>query len=674
MHNRFLLFVSGALLLMVLHACSSSRSASKNVVPVKPAAAAEFRAAWVATVGNINWPSKRGLSTEEQQREAIEMLDFLQQHNFNAVIFQVRPQADALYQSELEPWSYYLSGVQGKAPEPFYDPLQFWIDAAHDRGIELHVWLNPYRAHSTAGGEVTDNSLVKTKSNLVVKLKDGHWWFDPSKKETQAHATSVVMDIVKRYDIDGVHFDDYFYPYPSYNGNADFPDSTSWKAYVNGGGKLSRGDWRRESVNTFIQSLYKAIKAEKKHVKFGLSPFGLYRPGYPASAEGFDQYEQLYADARLWLNKGWIDYFSPQLYWPINRIPQSFPVLLNWWLEENKKDRHLWPGISVSRDTAAIHVRETLNQIMITRGMHNNGVVHWNIFSLTKNANMANAVVQGPYRRPALVPASPWLDKKAPAAPVVQTKQTGDTVVVQWTHPNEPDVFRWVVYYQHGSRWNYTIVNRKERSVILKPIEGKNKLNRVMVTAVDRTGNESEQHALTPDVVAIVTRKAWDAAEPRPFKQHVPVRITIHHEGNRMEQTADGAKRVKNIQTWGMGKDRNWADVPYHFFVAPDGSVYEGRNMHTTGETATEYDPSGHLLICCLGNLEVQEVPPAQLDALTKLIAYLCRKYNLPNETLSAHKDHSSQTTCPGKNLYQYLQNGYIREKVKELLNQVADQ
>ncbi|MEO6818987.1 MAG: family 10 glycosylhydrolase, partial [Ginsengibacter sp.] len=313
--------------------CSSSKELAKvksGTDAVSSTTSREFRAAWVATVANINWPSKPGLSSAQQQKEAIDLLNFLQKHNFNAVILQVRPQADALYESKLEPWSYFLSGTQGKPPSPYYDPLTFWTKEAHDRGLELHVWLNPYRSHHISGGPVTETSLVKKRPELMVHLKEGYWWFDPSLQETQDHGVKVVMDIVKRYDIDGVHFDDYFYPYPSYNGGEDFPDSTSRKAYLAAGGTLSVGDWRRESVNKFIHRLYDEIKKEKKYVKFGLSPFGIWRPGNPASIEGFDQYDQLYADAKLWLNEGWIDYFSPQLYWPISRIKQSFPVLLGW--------------------------------------------------------------------------------------------------------------------------------------------------------------------------------------------------------------------------------------------------------------------------------------------------------------------------------------------------------
>ena len=483
---------------LIISSCSNTQPLVVNN-PTTPIAkpAREFRAAWIATVANINWPSKPGLSTAAQQAEALQLLDFLETNNFNAAILQVRPQADALYKSELEPWSYFLTGKQGQAPSPFYDPLEFWVENAHKRGIELHVWLNPYRAHHKDGKEISEQSIVKKRPELAVYLKEGYWWLDPAQQGTQDLTTAVVMDLVKRYDIDGVHFDDYFYPYPSYNLNEDFPDDASWKIYQKGGGKLSRGDWRRNAVNVFIEQLYKKIKAEKPFVKFGLSPFGIWRPGYPESVAGFDQYDQLYADAKLWLNKGWIDYFTPQLYWPINRIPQSFPVLLGWWEGENKMKRHLWPGISVGADSSAKNVNEIMSQIMISRGMlpESKGIVHWSISSLTKNPNMTKALKNGPYSQQALVPASPWLDNKAPIAPEATATVKGNEVLVNWKHPSEKDVFHWVVYYTYGNNWSYKILNSNEKSFVIKPPSGQMTtqivVTKVAVSAVDRSGNES---------------------------------------------------------------------------------------------------------------------------------------------------------------------------------------
>lgn len=672
MVNR--LFLAGILLLLVMAniSCSSSKGLAKMKAedPIRDASR-EFRAAWVATVANINWPSKPGLSTVEQQKEAIDLLDFLQKHNFNAVILQVRPQADALYESKLEPWSYFLTGTQGKAPSPYYDPLTFWTEAAHDRGLELHVWLNPYRSHHISGGPITETSLVNKKPELMVYLKEGYWWFDPSLKETQDHGVKVVMDIVKRYDIDGVHFDDYFYPYPSYNLGEDFPDTASRIAYLNAGGTLSLGDWRRESVNNFIQRLHKEIKKEKKHVKFGLSPFGIWRPGYPESIDGFDQYDKLYADAKLWLNKGWIDYFSPQLYWPINKIKQSFPVMLGWWKSQNLKNRHLWPGISVSRDTSAFKINETFNQIMITRGMlpKSSGVIHWSISSDVKNPNMAKMLINGPYANQALVPASPWMNSKLPAAPSVNFQQNGDSIIVSWKHKNPTSIFRWVVYYQYGSSKGYKIMNHGDRSLVLPAHNGIKKLAYAAVAAVDRTSNESSRSEIRPNVLAIIPRSGWNAAEPRPYKTQVPIRITIHHEGGKvLLATEDAAQRLKNVQTWSMGKDRNWTDIPYHYLIAPDGTVFEGRSPFTVGETNTEYDPTGHLLISFLGNYEKQQLNENLLDVLTRLIAKFCMQYNISPETIGGHRDYSKITSCPSENIYNYIENGYIKKRVIELL------
>ncbi|MCY7310568.1 MAG: family 10 glycosylhydrolase [Chitinophagaceae bacterium] len=489
--------------LFLLHSCTSTKQVVKEEpVSTAPKVQQEFRAAWIATVANINWPSKPGLSTETQKQEAITLLNFLQSHHFNAAILQVRPQADALYKSDIEPWSYFLTGTQGKAPDPYYDPLEFWVKEAHDRGIELHVWLNPYRAHHKDGKTISDQSIVKKHPELVMFLKEGYWWMDPAQQAVQDITNDVVVDLVKRYDIDGIHMDDYFYPYPSYNGTADFPDSVSWSAYQRSGGKLSRADWRRNAVDKLVERLYKNIRAEKPWVKFGLSPFGIWRPGYPESVEGFDQYNQLYADARLWLNKGWIDYFSPQLYWPVNRYAQSFPVLLGWWAGENKMNRHLWPGISVGGDGGDKNIDEVINEIMIDRGMQpqSKGVIHWSISSVTKNARLADTLLKGVYKKQALVPASPWMDNKAPAFPVVTTSSEGNVCKISWTHPDEKDVFHWVVYSLYGNTWSYKILNRNDRHAALDKTKQEGTITRnltkIIVSAVDRTGNESEKKEL----------------------------------------------------------------------------------------------------------------------------------------------------------------------------------
>ncbi len=513
MIKKSLPIVSSVILIIVVTACVSTRPAVTGDPSGRtPSAEREFRAAWVATVANVNWPSKPGLPVEQQKKEAIELLNLLHDHNFNAVIFQVRPQCDALYKSDLEPWSYYLTGQQGKAPDPYYDPLEFWINEAHARGMELHAWLNPYRAHHRAGGEVTDASIVKKHPELVVKLEQGYWWMEPTKQATQDMTYNVVMDLVRRYDLDGIHFDDYFYPYPSYNNDKDFPDDESWQAYRKSRGKMTRADWRRESVNTLIKRIYRGIKAEKPNVKFGLSPFGIWRPYNPPAVAGFDQHSELYADARKWLNEGWIDYYSPQLYWQINQLPQSYPLLLGWWNDENKMGRHIWPGIRLSAQTVPMLIDEAINQIMISRGMlpSSPGVVHWSIGSIASNPGLAKALSDGPYKRGALVPPSPWLDRKAPDPPEVNITVEKDTLKVAWKHKEISDVARWVVYFKHGTQWNYNIhgpgtlsdkvpafmvdrslLTRIDPSTIKKIEEVLLPLDSIAVSSVDHFGNES---------------------------------------------------------------------------------------------------------------------------------------------------------------------------------------
>ncbi len=455
----------------------------------------EFRAAWVATVANIHWPSTPFLSEEEQKKEAIALLDLLKNANYNAVIFQVRPQADAIYKSDLEPWSYYLTGKQGFAPDDFYDPLEFWVREAHKRGLELHAWINPYRAHHKSGKEISEYSIVNKKHDLVVKLEEGYWWFDPSLEETQDHCYIVVMDIARRYDIDGIHFDDYFYPYPSYNGHKDFPDSISWKAYKNCGGTLSKDDWRRDNVNKFIKRIYKNIKLMKPHVKFGLSPFGIWRPNNPTSIKGFDQYARLYADAKLWLNKGWIDYFTPQLYWTINDIEQSFPVLLGWWKEENYNKRHLWPGSNISRGSD-----EMINQIMITRGMlpNSTGNVHWSIANIVNDSTLVENLLKGPYKNQAAVPKSSWLWYKNPDSISAKVEIIGEDIRITPKIKSTYKTQLWVIYYKYGNIWKYSINPVSTKSFDLtKTKESKKKgeiinLEKIGISIIDRYGNESE--------------------------------------------------------------------------------------------------------------------------------------------------------------------------------------
>ena len=458
----------------------------------------DFRAAWVATVANINWPSKRTLTTEQQKAEAIKLLDLLEDHNFNAVIFQVRPSGDALYKSNHEPWSYFLTGEIGKSPYPYYDPLEFWVEEAHKRGLELHVWLNPYRAHHSSGGAVTSESMVKKSADHVVRLKNGMYWFDPADKRTQNHVSNVVKDIVSRYDIDGVHFDDYFYPYASYNGGADFPDQKTWNQYKEKGGGLTRADWRRDNVNYIIERIYKEIKAEKPHVKFGISPFGIWKPGYPAGITGSSQYDELYADAKLWLNKGWVDYFSPQLYWPINSTGQSFPKLLNWWKSENTHNRHLWPGLNTVEVKAADRTTEIVNQVKVSNEIlgQDKGVVHWSIAGLTKNPTLLANLKNDSYKTKAIVPAMKWMKTSTIAAPKIHLTNQPQDVVVNWNETPKNAIGQWVLFARYQEQWETIILNSKVDYYTLSKSKNGKSLNAIALKGIDRLGFESDYTAM----------------------------------------------------------------------------------------------------------------------------------------------------------------------------------
>nr|WP_314499601.1 family 10 glycosylhydrolase [uncultured Chryseobacterium sp.] len=462
-----------------------------------PAVSREFRGAWIASVANINWPSRNNLSVEQQKAEAVSMLNMLQYNNFNAVIFQARPSADALYTSELEPWSYFLTGQTGQPPYPNYDPLQFWIEESHKRGMELHVWLNPYRAHHSNGGAVSSQSMVNKLSDITVRLKNGMYWFDPANPKTQGHVSNVVKDLVKRYDLDAIHFDDYFYPYATYNRGADFPDSASWNAYVGSGGTLSRADWRRDQVNQFVERIYKEIHAEKNYVRFGISPFGIWKPGYPQGVVGSSQYDELYADAKLWLNKGWVDYFSPQLYWPIESKGQPFASLLNWWKSENTMNRHLWPGLNTVEIKVSDRPSEIKNQIEVSRQILANdaGEIHWSIAGLTKNSNMLPTLKSGPYKEKALIPKSPWIKAVPLDKPTLFTNDNGSLIRASWSSKKVGSVFQWVLFTQYNGVWETEILTLETLSKEIPKNKDGKILNAIAIKAVDRLGNESDYMA-----------------------------------------------------------------------------------------------------------------------------------------------------------------------------------
>lgn len=457
----------------------------------------EFRGVWVATVGNSDWPSKPGLPVSEQKSELLAILNRAVQMRLNVVVFQVRPGCDALYASKIEPWSEYLTGTMGKAPSPMWDPLAFAVDEAHKRGLELHAWFNPYRAyHFNAKSPISANHVSKTKPQIVTRY-GRYLWLDPGERETQDYSLSVVMDVVKRYDVDGIHFDDYFYPYAEKGSDGkelEFPDEVSWKKFGSKSG-MSRDDWRRENVNTFIQRVHASIKAQKPWVKFGISPFGIWRPYNPPQIKGYDAYSKLYADARKWLVNGWADYFAPQLYWATEPKEQSFPVLLDWWNAQNPKHRIICAGVDATKALDKWSPDEIPNQIAFTRKQNNpSGYVLWNMKHTAKNGPLSARLRSEINLHPALVPPLTWVDARTPSQPSIKSSQSGSTThtTVSWNAVTGDDVRFWCVQSKSDGGWSTEIVS-VERTSLTFPCAN---LEAVSVTAIGRTGLESKAAVL----------------------------------------------------------------------------------------------------------------------------------------------------------------------------------
>lgn len=461
----------------------------------------EFRAVWVATVGNIDWPSRPGLSAWEQQAELVAILNRAVSLRLNAVIFQVRPGADALYQSEIEPWSEYLAGQMGLPPQPNYDPLKFAIDESHKRGLELHAWFNPYRArHSRGGNDFAATHVARANPELVRKY-GSFLWMDPGDPAVRRRTIEVVLDVVKRYDVDGVHIDDYFYPYVENNSAGqpiDFPDSATWSRYVRSGGKLSRNDWRRSNVDSLVHQLYRRLRSANPTVKFGISPFGIWRPGNPAGVAGLDAFTELYADSRKWLNNGWLDYITPQLYWHTRRTAQSYSRLLEWWVTQNTRNRHVWPGNFTGRVGTTTPDQwdsgEILKQIALTRGQPGaTGNVHFSarVFSRDPDS-IVEKLRAGPYSDVALVPETPWLDSKAPERPVISVRHPRESsgIVVDLRSGDREKPWLWTVRTRFANGWTTDVVPGWVAAHYIG-FRGSPVPEEVFVTAVDGSGNES---------------------------------------------------------------------------------------------------------------------------------------------------------------------------------------
>jgi uncharacterized lipoprotein YddW (UPF0748 family) len=490
---------ASVLLLAAIAACSQGPTIPGTPVPtgpdpdVLPAINREFRGVWTATVSNIDWPSRAGLTADQQRAELATILDRAVAAGMNAVVLHVRPAGDALYRSSLEPWGRMLTGTQGV--DPGYDPLEFAVAEAHARGLELHAWVNPFRAGiASDSAALASTHLFNTRRDLV-RVYGTQLWMDPGEPAVQDHSMLVVRDIVNRYDVDAVHLDDYFYPYPQSapgGGTLAFPDSASYARYGNG---VPLADWRRANVDRFIERLYREVHLEKSWVRVGISPFGIWRPGVPAGITGFDAYAAIYADARKWINNGWLDYLAPQLYWRIDPPQQSFTALLDWWLGENVQGRFVWPGVATYRlyeGTPLFTTGEIVNQVTATRARPTRGVLFYNTTTtLSRNGGeVATALAGGVFTGRAIAPATTWLDGTPPTAPTLgAVSQGGGQWQASVAAAGEPIRF-WHVRYRAGSTWSVRVISGAEPRIVIATAAGP-AVDWVVVNAIDRVGNAS---------------------------------------------------------------------------------------------------------------------------------------------------------------------------------------
>ena len=462
----------------------------------------EFRAAWIQTVNG----QFRGMSTERMQQTLVEQLNSLHAAGINAIIFQVRPEADALYVSKLEPWSRFLTGVQGQAPAPYWDPMQFMIDECHKRCMEFHAWINPYRVKTSLKNELAPGHLYYSHPEWFVTYGD-QLFFNPALPESREHICKVVEDILSRYDVDAIHMDDYFYPYPVKG--QDFPDDKDFARF--GSGFTDKGDWRRHNVNLLIKQLHERIRAMKPWVKFGVSPFGVYRneSSYPLGSKtsALQNYDDLYADVLLWAREGWIDYNIPQLYWNIGHPRADYAILIDWWAR-NTGNRPLFIGQSVSATVrGADPENPSINQLprkmaLVRHYQTIGGNCFWPASAVVKNeGRFRDALVTTYHKYPALPPVFDFMDNDAPGkVRKIKPIWTEDGYILCWTAPKYRDemnmAVRYVVY--RFSAKEQIDISDPSHIVAITPVpfyklpydDGKSKY-RYVVTALDRLWNES---------------------------------------------------------------------------------------------------------------------------------------------------------------------------------------
>lgn len=464
----------------------------------------QFRGAWIQAVNG----QFQGMSPARMQQTLSYQLDELQKDGVNAIIFQVRPECDALYQSSLEPWSRFLTGQQGRAPQPLWDPLAWMVEQCHKRGMELHAWINPFRAKTKGTTALAANHIAVTHPNSYF-VYDNQYILNPALQENRDYICEVARDIVTRYDIDGFHIDDYFYPYPV--AGQVIPDQQYFQTSPRGFNNI--GDWRRDNVNRFIQQLYETVHQAKPWVKFGVSPFGIYRNRSAQApngslTKGLQNYDDLYADVLLWIDRGWVDYTVPQIYWQIGHPAADYETLIKWW-DRYASGRPLFIGEDVERTCKYPDLTNPQShQMPAKHGLHRDmahvqGTVLWYAKAVVDNVGNYGTMLRTNYwRYPALQPRMPFIDGRAPKKPrKVKPVWTSDGYILFWQAPNgkgwKDEAVKYVVYrFEKGERVNIDdpskIVAITAETMYRLPYSDGSARYTYVVTALDRMQNESK--------------------------------------------------------------------------------------------------------------------------------------------------------------------------------------
>ena len=538
----------------------------------------EFRGAWIATVGNIDYPTTKTLTTAQQQAEFIKLLDQHQQAGINAVMVQIRTNGDAFYPSELAPWAEWLTGRQGKAPEPYYDPMAFMLAECRKRGIEFHAWFNPYRAVSNVNTSFLDAKHVALKHPEWLLPYGNLRVLDPGNPEVIKHVTQVVMEVANKYDIDGVHFDDYFYPYPTTG--LTLNDSTTYAK--NSRGILKKTDWRRDNVNILVKTISDSLKSVKPWVKFGISPFGIWQNKSSAqplgsATGGLESYNDIYCDSRAWLQNGWVDYIAPQIYWNIGLAVADFAILVPWWAN-NAFDRHLYIGhaayrINASDNTTWQNPTQMPNQIRLNRSNAKvRGSIFYNTNTLNKNLlGFRDSLITKFYKTPSLMPTMAWKDAVAPNAPQNLTVNlTNMGLQLKWNKPtagtSELEKIRGYVVYRFANN-EAVDINKTEaiRSIITKDTtaffdaETSPQALRYtyVITAIDRLHNESIP-SNTSSIVVITGIEEENLQTklsqnfPNPFSDFTKINYRLAKAGKVSLKIRDfiGRERITLLEEW----------------------------------------------------------------------------------------------------------------------------